>query len=332
MRVSVTGAEGFIGSHLVEQLILSGHTVRAMVQYNSFNNNGWLDTLKADMLKEVEIVQSDIRDAFATEKFVEGSDAVLNLAALIAIPYSYVAPASYIETNIQGTLNVLEACRKLQIDRLVHTSTSEVYGTALTVPISESHPKQPQSPYSASKISADALCLSYHNSFDMPVGVLRPFNTFGPRQSNRAFIPTIINQILAGKDEIALGDVTPTRDLTYVIDTCDGFMCAIDNFGSIDGKEVNLGTGSEISVGDCAELIGALMGREINIVSDDLRKRPQKSEVFQLVSDNTLAKTTLKWKQNGFDKDYLEISLKKTIDWFSNPNNRKFYKDISYTI
>lgn len=330
-KVLVTGADGFIGSHLTEQLVAAGYDVRATALYNSFNQYGWLDSVSPDILGNVDLVSTDIRDPFAMRQLVQGCDVVLHLAALIAIPYSYVAPQSYVETNVTGTLNLLEAAKAEGVAHFVHTSTSEVYGTAITVPISESHPLQPQSPYSASKIGADCMALSYYSSFDLPVTVVRPFNTFGPRQSTRAVIPTIITQILAGQNNIHLGSLHPTRDFNYVSDTAAGFVAFVGNKKAL-GEVVNLGTGYEISIGDTVKLIAEIMDKDISVTSDDSRMRPGKSEVERLLSDATKVQSLSDWRPQYTGANGLSKGLEKTIEWFSKPDNLALYKTGSYTI
>ncbi|NDK16037.1 MAG: SDR family NAD(P)-dependent oxidoreductase, partial [Armatimonadetes bacterium] len=309
MSVLVTGAGGFIGSHVVEATVRDGHQVRALVRYNSRGSSGFLDDLDAEIRESVEVVFGDLRDEESVAKAAEGVDAILHLGALIAIPYSYEAPRATIETNVIGTTNVLSAARRLGVRRVVHTSTSEVYGTALYAPIDEKHPLQGQSPYSASKIAADKIVESYHRSFGIPTVTIRPFNTFGPRQSARAVIPTIISQLLKGP-QVRLGALHPTRDLTFVEDTAWAFVLAAQAQG-VDGEEINLGTGQEISIGDLATKIAALMEREIEIVSDDQRQRPAKSEVERLIADNSKAKRLLAWEpQVGLDE-----GVRRTVRW-----------------
>ena len=307
-NVLVTGAGGFIGSHLTEKLTEAGANVRALVHYNSGGRQGWLD--ESPLQGDIEIIAGDITDAGSVTHAMSDRDVVFHLAALIAIPYSYIAPASYVQTNVVGTLNVLEAARRLGTQRVVHTSTSEVYGTALQVPISEEHPLQGQSPYSASKIGADKLAESYHRSFELPVVTVRPFNTFGPRQSARAVLPTIITQCLQG-DTVRLGSLTPTRDLNYVANTAEGFMLAAEHEKAI-GQTINLGSGAEISIGDLAKTIARLVGCEMNIESDEQRVRPSKSEVERLLADNRLAAELIGWHP----RVSLEEGLLETIDWF----------------
>lgn len=305
-RVLVTGAEGFIGSHVVDHLLREGASVRAFVHYNPFGKLGWL----RDRAEEVEILTGDVRDGARVSRVMEKMDVAFHLAALIGIPYSYDAPESYIQTNVMGTYNVLMAARAAGVERLVHTSTSEVYGTARQVPISESHPLQPQSPYSASKIGADMMALSFFHSFELPVAVVRPFNTYGPRQSTRAVIPTILSQLYAGIDEISLGSTTPTRDFSYVDDTARGFL-AISRCDRALGEVVNIGSGREISIGQLVELLIAISGRRARVVTDDVRLRPPGSEVERLLCDNTRAQEWAGWKP----QISLEEGLRRTADW-----------------
>jgi len=312
MDICVTGAEGFIGSHLVERLLESGKRVRALVQYNSFNSAGWLEEIKK--VEGLEIVFGDVRDSEQMNTFVEGSESVLHLAALIAIPHSYQAPNSYVQTNVVGTLNMLNAAKRAGVRRFVHTSTSEVYGTARHVPISEDHPLQGQSPYSASKIGADALVQSYWSSFDLPVVTLRPFNTFGPRQSLRAVIPTLLAQVIEGAESISLGSTLPTRDFTYIDDTVAGFVAAMNSEG-IDGQTINLGTGFEISIGDLVRLVEEVVGRRIEVNVDSERLRPAGSEVERLLSDNRKAQALLSWTPELSGVEGLKKGLSLTMDW-----------------
>lgn len=316
--VLVTGADGFIGSHLTQLLLDQGFKVRALAQYNSFNSWGWLEDIKHPSL---EVVCGDVRDPNYCREITRGCGTVFHLAALIAIPYSYVAPDSYVDTNIKGTLNMVQVARDLNVDRIIVTSTSEVYGTARFVPISEEHPRQPQSPYSATKIGADAIALSFYNAFETPVVVARPFNTYGPRQSARAIIPTIISQIAAGATEIAVGDLTPTRDFNYVTDTARGFLALAQTPG-IEGKEINIATGTEISMEDTLKTIARLMDRNVRYVVDPARLRPSKSEVRRLCGDNSLITSLTDWRPQVS----LEEGLKRTIDWFCNPENLAKYK------
>lgn len=325
MKVLITGADGFIGSHLTEALYRKGYQVRALCQYNSFNNWGWLEDISCK--DDIEIFSGDIRDPFYCEELVSGVDIVFHLAALIAIPYSYISPQSYIETNIQGTLNICQASVKNKVGRVLHTSTSEVYGTAKFVPINEDHPLQPQSPYSASKIGADAIAMSFFNSFNLPLTIVRPFNTYGPRQSARAVLPTIITQIANGAKEISLGDTTPTRDFTYVEDTCSGFLKLSTCDDSI-GETVNLGSNSEISISDALEIIKKLMKSDVNFILDKERIRPKNSEVYRLWSDNS----KLRRLTNFYPKTSIEEGLKKTIDWILIPENLSRYKSEIYNV
>lgn len=326
-RVLITGADGFIGSHLTEALLAEGCKVKAFCYYNSFNSWGWLDTLSAEKLKEIEVFTGDIRDPNGVRKAMENIDVVFHLAALIAIPFSYHSPDSYVDTNIKGTLNVLQAARDLNIEKLLVTSTSEVYGTALYVPIDEKHPRQGQSPYSATKIGADHLAESYFRSFNLPVSIVRPFNTYGPRQSARAVIPTIITQLYNGAKEIKLGSLHPTRDLLFVEDTARGFIEIAKSDLTI-GEEVNIATQSEISVGDLADKLIGMIAPDAKIVSDDVRLRPEKSEVERLHGSNEKILRLTNWKQLVS----LDEGLQKTADWFSNPENLKQYKSNIYNI
>lgn len=325
--VLVTGADGFIGSHLVEKLVDEGHQVRAFVFYNSFNSWGWLDSFPKEKLSKIEIFAGDIRDPNGVATAVQGIDTIYHLAALIAIPYSYHSPDSYVDTNVKGTLNILQAARNAGTRRILVTSTSEVYGTALSVPIDEKHPRQGQSPYSATKIGADAMADSFFRSFNLPVTIVRPFNTFGPRQSARAVIPTIITQLLAGKTEIKLGSLHPTRDLLFVKDTAAGFMSIAASEKTI-GEEVNLATQQEISIGDLAELLIRLINPSAKVVSDDVRLRPEKSEVERLLGSAEKLHALTQWKP-----DYtLEEGLKETIEWFRQPDNLRQYKADIYNV
>jgi len=324
-QVLVTGADGFIGSHLVEQLVKAGAKVRALAIYNSFNTWGWLDS--SDIKNDIEVVTGDVRDPFLCQKITQDCHTVFHLAALIAIPYSYIAPNSYVETNVNGTLNIAQACLDNGVQRLMHTSTSEVYGTAQYVPIDEKHPLQPQSPYSASKIGADAMAMSYFNAFEMPVSIARPFNTYGPRQSARAVIPTIISQIAKGMKEIKLGDTTPTRDFNYVTDTCRGMMAIAQSEQTL-GKTVNIGSNYEISVQDTLNLIKEIMQSDVQFITDEQRLRPKDSEVFRLWCDNTLIKTL-----TDFEPQYnIQQGLTETIHWFTQANNLKHYKTDIYNV
>ena len=329
--VGVTGADGFIGSHLVERLVADGHRVRALAQYNSLGSWGWLDSLGRDVLANVEVISGDVRDPACAREVVEGAEVVYHLAALIAIPYSYRAPRSYVDTNVIGTLNVLDAVRAEGTPRLVHTSTSETYGTARTVPIAETHPQQTQSPYAASKLAADKLVESYHDSFAVPAVTLRPFNTFGPRQSARAVIPTVISQRAAGADEIRLGALTPTRDFTFVSDTARAFEAMAECDAAV-GRVVNAGSGFEISIGDTARAIIELMGREVEIVADDQRLRPEASEVERLWADAGLMRSLTGWEPAYGGGEGFRRGLGETIDWFSDRANFARYKTDRYVL
>lgn len=326
MKALVTGADGFIGSHLAELLLARGYCVRALSYYNSFNNWGWLEAIPTNT--NLEIVTGDVRDPNLCRELVKGVDIIFHLAALIAIPYSYRAPDSYIDTNVKGTLNICQAARDSGNIRIIHTSTSEVYGTALYVPIDEKHPKQPQSPYSASKIGADMIALSFYNAFGLPVTVARPFNTYGPRQSARAFIPTVITQILSGAKSIQLGDLTPTRDLNYVLDTCQGFLALAECESSL-GKEVNISSNYEVSMKDTVEILCEILNcSSIKIVTDEQRIRPANSEVFRLWGDNSLIKAL-----TGFTPKYsIREGLEKTCKWFALEENLKRYKTGIYNV
>lgn len=330
-KIFVTGADGFIGSHLTEKLIRQGYDVRAFVYYNSFNSWGWLDSAPQEIRKDLDVYSGDIRDVDTVREAMEGCDKVMHLAALIAIPYSYHAPSSYIETNINGTLNILQAAKSHDVERLICTSTSEVYGTAISVPISEDHPLQPQSPYSASKISADSIATSFYHSFDLPVTILRPFNTYGPRQSARAVIPSIISQIANNKDEISLGALHPTRDFTYIEDTVEGFIQAM-LYDDVIGEVTNIGSNYEISIKDLVQMISEIMKANIMIKQDEDRLRPEGSEVNRLLADTEKAKQLMNWNPVHGGKDGLKEGLKKTIDWFTDPKNLKLYKAAQYNI
>jgi NAD dependent epimerase/dehydratase len=326
-RVLVTGADGFIGSHLVQTLLQEGCQVRAFVFYNSFNSWGWIDHFSIEEKRQLEIVSGDIRDPNGVRVAMKDIDIVFHLAALIAIPFSYHSPDTYIDTNVKGTLNIVQAARDLKVERVLVTSTSEVYGTARFVPITEEHPKQPQSPYSASKIGADCIAESFYRSFDLPLTIVRPFNTYGPRQSARAVIPTIITQLLAGKDQIDLGDTTPTRDLLFVKDTCRGFV-EIAKSNRLIGEEVNIATQSEISIGALAQELINQINPLARIVSDDQRLRPAKSEVFRLFGSHQKLKEATGWTpQYSLNK-----GLEETIQWFRQPANLSLYKADIYNI
>jgi len=321
----ITGADGFIGSRLVELLARRGYKIRALSQYNSFNNRGWLEDIECK--GDVEILAGDIRDPHYCKDITKDVDIIFHLAALIAIPYSYVAPDSYVDTNIKGTLNICQAAKENGNIRVIHTSTSEVYGTAQYVPIDESHPMQPQSPYSATKIAADAMAMSFYNAFDLPVTIARPFNTYGPRQSARAIIPTIIIQIANGGTEIKLGDITPTRDFNYVDDTCRGFI-SLAECGESIGQTVNIGSNIEISIGNILNIIKELMESDVKFIIDKQRIRPEKSEVFRLWCDNSKIE-----KLTGFKPEVdIREGLQKTIDWITQPENLKKYKSEIYNV
>ncbi|SFL45083.1 dTDP-glucose 4,6-dehydratase [Pelosinus propionicus DSM 13327] len=330
-KVLVTGADGFIGSHLTEQLVRLGYDVRAFVLYNSFNSWGWLDQASTEIKEHVEVYTGDIRDPHGVKTAMQGCDIVLHLAALIAIPYSYHSPDTYVDTNIKGTLNILQAARELGVEKVVHTSTSEVYGTARFVPITEEHPLQGQSPYSATKIGADQLAMSFYQSFSMPISIIRPFNTYGPRQSARAIIPTVITQIACGKREIKLGALHPTRDFNYVADTVRGFISMAQSKASI-GEVINIGSNYEISIGETVNLIAEVMGEKIDIVTDEARMRPVNSEVERLWADNTKAKKLLNWEPLYGNKEGFKKGLAETIAWFTNKDNLKNYKSDIYNL
>ncbi|MFY0665843.1 MAG: SDR family oxidoreductase [Natronospirillum sp.] len=319
----VTGADGFIGSHLTELLLAEGYSVRALAQYNSFNTWGWLDDVAQH--RHLEVVTGDVRDPNFCRHIMDGVDDVFHLAALIAIPYSYIAPASYVETNVMGTLNICQAALDARVSRLLHTSTSEVYGTAKYVPIDESHPNQPQSPYSASKIGADAIAMSFFNSFNLPVTIARPFNTYGPRQSARAIIPTIIGQIASGAERIKLGDLTPTRDFNFVADTCRGFV-ALAQCEQAIGQTVNIASNFEVSMRDTLELIRTLMHSSVEFITDEQRLRPEKSEVFRLWGENALLRELTGYSPSTSLAD----GLQQTIDWFEKPENLSKFKTSIY--
>lgn len=330
-KVLVTGADGFIGSHLCEHLVAQGYSVKAFVFYNSFNSWGWLDTLAPDMLSQIEIFQGDIRDPNGVRNAIKGCDAVLHLAALIAIPFSYHSPDSYIDTNVKGTLNILQAARDFDLEKVIHTSTSEVYGTAKYVPIDEVHPICGQSPYSATKIAADQLAYSFFASFQLPVSTVRPFNTYGPRQSARAIIPTIITQIAAGERHIKLGALTPTRDFSFVSDTAKGFIAALEA-KNIAGETFNLGSQFEISMEETAKTIAEIMNVDIEIITDQQRLRPADSEVERLFSSHQKARAQLNWQPEYLGVDGFKNGLKKTADWFVKAENLKHYKSHLYNL
>jgi NAD dependent epimerase/dehydratase len=325
MKVLVTGADGFIGSHLTEALLKEGYQVRALSQYNSFNYWGWLEDIKPS--SNLEIVCGDVRDPNYCREISKGIDVIFHLAALIAIPYSYIAPESYIETNVKGTLNICQAAKDNGVKRILVTSTSEVYGTAKYVPINEKHPLQPQSPYSASKIGADAIAMSFYNAFQLPLTIVRPFNTYGPRQSARAVIPTIITQIASGMKEIKLGDTSPTRDFNYVKDICNGFILLAECDKAI-GETVNIGSNYEVSIKETFELIKDIMQSDVKLITDEQRIRPEKSEVFRLRCDNTKIK-----ELTGYKPQYpLREGLEKTVEWFTNTQNLAKYKPGIYNL
>ncbi|MBL7714983.1 MAG: SDR family oxidoreductase [Bdellovibrionales bacterium] len=330
-KILVTGADGFIGSHLTESLVREGCRVKAFTLYNSFNSWGWLDHSPKEIKNELEVFSGDIRDPFGVKEAMKDCDTVLHLAALIAIPYSYHSPANYVETNVSGTLNILQAAKELGVSKVVHTSTSEVYGTAQFVPITEEHPLQGQSPYSATKIGADQIALSFYRSFGTPVSVIRPFNTYGPRQSARAIIPTIITQIASGKKQIHLGSLTPTRDFSFVEDTVRGFMAVAGSEKSV-GEVINVSSNYEVSIGETAKMIAEIMGKSIEITTDEARVRPEKSEVERLWGENQKAKRLLGWSPEYSGKEGLRAGLKKTIDWFSVAENLKQYKADIYNL
>lgn len=323
-KILVTGADGFIGSHLTEMLLEQGYQVRALSYYNSFNDWGWLNDVRHVNL---EVVTGDVRDPYFCKHITKDIDIIFHLAALIAIPYSYVAPDSYVDTNVKGTLNICQAAKENNVKRVLVTSTSEVYGTAQYVPIDEKHPKQPQSPYSATKIAADAMAMSFYNAFELPVVIVRPFNTYGPRQSARAIIPTIISQIANGKKEIKLGDLTPTRDFNFVKDTCKGFI-ELSKCNAAIGQEVNIASNYEISMRDTLNLIAKIMDSDVKFIEDTERLRPKNSEVFRLWGDNNKIKSL-----TGFVPSYsIETGLQETISWFLNKDNLKKYKADIYNV
>lgn len=331
MKLLITGADGFIGSHLTEALVREGHTARAFVLYNSFNSWGWLDQTPKAIRDNLDVFAGDIRDPNGVKEAMKGCDAVLHLAALIAIPYSYHSPDTYVDTNVKGTLNVLQAARELETRRVIHTSTSEVYGTARFVPITEEHPLLGQSPYSATKIAADQLAYSFYASFGVPVVIARPFNTYGPRQSARAVIPTIITQIATGQRKISLGAVSPTRDFNYVQDIVAGFIAALNSDQGL-GEVINFGSNFEISIGDTARLIAEIMKAEIEIVTEEARLRPKKSEVDRLWADNGKAKRLFGWQPAYAGREGFKRGLAETAAWFANPANLACYRPNSYNI
>ena len=329
-KILVTGADGFIGSHLTEELVRRGYNVRAFVYYNSFNSWGWLDHSDKNTKDSLDVFAGDIRDPYGVKTAMKGCNVVMHLAALIAIPYSYHSPDTYVDTNIKGTLNVLQAAKELSIEKVVHTSTSEVYGTARYVPIDEEHPLQGQSPYSASKIGADQMALSFFKSFNTPVTIIRPFNTYGPRQSARAVIPTIISQIANDSKNIKLGALHPTRDFNYIKDTVNGFIAIAESDASV-GEVINIGSNYEISIGETAEIIARIMGQQVNIVEDEVRLRPDKSEVERLWADNGKANRLLSWVPNYSGREGLKRGLEETIAWFLKAENLKLFK-LNYNI
>ncbi len=331
MKVLITGADGFIGSHLAEALVRQGRDVRAFVLYNSFNSWGWLDRAPRAVREALDIFSGDVRDPHGVKVAMQGCDAVLHLAALIAIPYSYHSPDTYVDTNIKGTLNVLQAARELGVRRVIHTSTSEVYGSARFVPITEEHPLQGQSPYSATKIGADQLAYSFHAAFGLPVVIARPFNTYGPRQSARAVIPTIITQIIQGRRQVKLGALTPTRNFNYVQDTVAAFIATLDSSAGA-GEAVNFGSDFEISIGDTARLIAEAMGVEIEILTDETRLRPTSSEVERLCADNRKARGLFGWEPAYSGREGLKRGLQETAAWFADPANLAGYKADRYNI
>ena len=331
MHVLITGADGFIGSHLTEALVRQGHDVRAFVLYNSFNSWGWLDHCAPDVRGHFDIFSGDIRDPHGVKAAMKGRGAVLHLAALVAIPYSYHSPDTYVDTNVKGTLNVLQAARDLGVHRVIHTSTSEVYGTARFVPITEEHPLTGRSPYSATKIAADQLAYSFYAAFGLPVVIVRPFNTYGPRQSARAVIPTIITQIASGKRQIELGAVSPTRDFSFVDDTVAGFAAALNSANGL-GAVVNLGSNFEISIGDTAKIIADIMNAKIEIITAEARLRPENSEVERLWADNSKARNLFGWQPSYGGQEGFKRGLIKTADWFSQPANLRTYKADTYNL
>jgi dTDP-glucose 4,6-dehydratase len=330
-NILVTGADGFIGSHLTEALVRQGHKVRAFTLYNSFNSWGWLDSCAPDVAGQFEVFSGDIRDPHGVRQAMLGCDTVMHLAALIAIPYSYHSPDTYVDTNVKGTLNIVQAARELGVQKIVHTSTSEVYGTARFVPITEEHPLQGQSPYSATKIGADQIAMSFYNAFDTPVATIRPFNTYGPRQSARAFIPTVISQIANGRRQIKLGALHPTRDFNFVADTVRGFIAVADSEKTI-GQVVNIGSNFEVSMEETVELIAEIMEADIQIETDQVRLRPEKSEVDRLWADNSKAKKLTGWEPSYGGREGFKRGLGETIDWFNDPENLRAYKADIYNV
>jgi len=330
-KILVTGADGFIGSHLTEALIRRGYAVRAFVYYNSFNSWGWLDHASSEIKNALEVFEGDVRDPYRVKKAMEGCNIIFHLAALVAIPYSYYSPGSYIDTNVKGTFNILQAARELKVEKVILTSTSEVYGTAQYVPIPETHPLNAQSPYAASKIGSDQLALSYYFSFSTPISIVRPFNTYGPRQSDRAVIPTIITQIANGKRIIKLGSLTPTRDFNYVQDTVRGFIEVAESTATI-GEIVNIGSNYEVSIGETVQMIADVMKTEIEIEIDSKRIRPEKSEVVRLWADVSKAVKLFGWEPHYGGKEGLKRGLMETAEWFTNEENLKLYKADRYNL
>jgi NAD dependent epimerase/dehydratase len=328
-KALVTGSEGFIGSHLLERLVRENYNVKALVLYNSFNNYGWIENLSPEIRKNIEIVMGDVRDESFLHNITQNVDIIFHLAALIAIPYSYIAPRQYIDTNVTGTLNVLQVALQRSIP-VIHTSTSEVYGSAQYVPIDEKHPLNAQSPYAASKIAADQLALSFHRSFQLPVSIIRPFNTFGPRQSNRAVIPTLITQFLGKNDEIKVGNLTTTRDFTYVEDTVDGFIQMHKHHDKAIGEVINLGTGFEVSIQDLISILEELTNKKLKVVTEIQRLRPEKSEVNRLLSNPNLAENLIDWKAKTNNIQDLKLKINQTINWFE--ENLQFYKIDGYHV
>lgn len=333
MRVLVTGAGGFIGSHLTEALLAKGYDVRALTYYNSMNSAEWIDTFAPETRDKIEIVAGDVRDLAFVQRTMDGCDAVLHLAALIGIPYSYVNPESYIDTNVKGTMNIMEAARNLGVKRVVHTSTSEVYGSAQFVPITEEHPLQGQSPYSASKIGADQMAYAYAQSFDVPVVIIRPFNTFGPRQSLRAVIPTVITQLLNGDGKVKIGATTPTRDFSFVTDTAAGFIAALENNNpDLIGQTINLGSNFEISIGDTIQMIGEIIGKSVDLDCEQERLRPENSEVQRLYADNSKALKMLNWQPEFAGKDGFSKALRQAVEWYAQPQNIQYFQNNNYVV
>lgn len=330
-KVLVTGADGFIGSHLTEHLVRQGCDVRAFVLYNSFNSWGWLDSSPDEIKSNLDVFSGDIRDPHGVKEAMKGCDVVMHLAALIAIPYSYHSPDTYVDTNVKGTLNIVQAARELGVERVVHTSTSEVYGTAQYVPITEDHPLQGQSPYSASKIGADQIAMSFYSSFETPVAIIRPFNTYGPRQSARAVIPTVIAQIANGAKQIKLGALHPTRDFNYVMDTVRGFVSVAESKNTV-GEVVNIGSNFEVSIGDTVQIISEAMGTEVEVVCDQQRIRPAKSEVERLWASNAKAQELTGWTPEYGGREGFKRGLAETAEWFANPENLRQYKADRYNI